>query len=154
MKLPNLTTNLIKGLQEARSERLNTLSHLLSMGVGKILSAEVEKVSTLNQEQRQQLLNRTLETLMQLVQKPTTPAQSKQVSQLLAQQQLLSSPLLKLVQLKVNNQTLLTYTDKPVQPGQTIKLSLTDANRLVLLDNIPKPAPGTSTGPQIQQQNQ
>lgn len=145
MKLPNLTNNMITGLQEARSERLNTLSQLLSMGVGSSKTATVEKLAPVTPEQRQQLLNRTLETLMQLTQKPASRNQRGQISQLLEQQQLLKSPLLKLVQLQINNRPVLTYTDKALQLGQKLTLTLSESNRLVQLADSPKPQ-ATSPG--------
>lgn len=144
MKLPNLTSNMITGLQEARSERLNTLGQLLSMGIGSSKTATVEKLAPVTPEQRQQLLNRTLETLMQLTQKPASDTQRGQISQLLEQQQLLKSPLLKLVQVQINNRPLITYTDKPVQVGQQLTLNLAESNRLVQLADSPKPAAANS----------
>ncbi len=139
MKLPHLTNNMITGLQETRSERLNTLGQLLSMGVGSSKTATVEKLALVTPEQRQQLFNRTLETLMQLTQKPASNSQRGQISQLLEQQQLLKSPLLKLVQVQINNRPLITYTDKVLQVGQQLTLNLAETNRLVQLSSPPKP---------------
>lgn len=160
MKLPTLTNNMITSLQEARSERLNTLGQLLSMSVGSRKTATVEKLAPVTQEQRQQLLNRTLETLLQLTQKPASSSQKGQISQLLEQQQLLKSPLLKLVQVLINNRPLITYTDKTLQVGQKLTLSLAESNRLVQLAATPKPATASpsQTGSQnlseTQRQNQ
>ncbi|MDQ2077850.1 flagellar hook-length control protein FliK [Marinimicrobium sp. ABcell2] len=146
MKVPSVINPLLQGLQEARAERINTLVQLLSIGVGKTESALVQKVAPLSQEQRQPLLNSTLDALVKLARVPASTQRDQQLAQLLEQKQLLNSPLLKLVKLLVNGRSLVTYTDRPVEPGQAVNVRLTDANRLVLLAD----RPNTTSNSQLQ----
>jgi hypothetical protein len=147
MKVPNLLNSLFTGLREARAERITTLVQLLSIGIGKTQSALVEKVAPPSQEQRQSLLNSTLDALVRLARAPDSSQRDQQLAQLLEQKQLLNSPLLKLVKLLVNGRPLVTYTDRPVEPGQTINVRLTDSNRLTLLPDTSKD-PKTASNPQ------
>lgn len=136
INLPPINQQLIKGLEQARTEQLTNLSKLLGISVGNSLLASVENVEPVTAQQRSELLKHTEEQLQQLYRSPATPAVKAQINQLLEQQQLLKSPELKWVHLLVNNRALLTYTDKPPQPGQSLPIQLTDAQRLVQLGPI------------------
>lgn len=151
MKVPNVISTLLDRVQEGRAERIQTLVQLLSMGVGQNQNAQVEKVAPLTQEQRQSLLSATLEALAQLDKAPPGAQRERQLSQLQAQQQLLNAPLLKLVKLLLNGRPLVTYTDRPLEPGQTVQVRLTDSNRLVLLPlHQEATAPRASLSPHAQ----
>lgn len=131
--LPPITQNLHTGIQQVRSEQLATLSKIVGLTVGSTAMALVEQVAPATQSQRDLLLSQNQQLLAQLQQKPATPAVKLQINTLLDQQQLLNAPPLKFVQLQVNNRSLLTYTDQPVQTGQHIPVKLDAQQRLVQL---------------------
>ena len=130
-----------------RTEQLATLSKITGLSIGSTLMAVVEQIAPASQSQRDLLLAQNQQLLAQLQQKPLTPAIKLQIAGLLEQQQLLASPPLKLVQLQLNNRSLLTYTDQPLQPGQQIPVKLDAQQRLVQLFTAldPRPVPNAST---------
>lgn len=133
LKVSNLISRLLDRGQEGRAERVQTLVQLLSVRIGQPQSAQVQNVAPVTSEQRQSLLNATLEALAQLEKVPPSAQRERQVGQLQAQQQLLNAPLLKLVKLLLNGRPLVTYTDRTLEQGQTVQVRLTDSNRLALL---------------------
>lgn len=143
--LPPITQNALTGLQQARSEQLATLSKLIDITIGSTTLASVEKVAPINAAQRELLLQQTRDLIAQLNNQPKNPAAKLQLEKLVEQQKLLTSSLLKLVQLQVNGRELLTYTDKPLQQGQSIAVRLDNLQRLVQLVSLPVTgAPTTS----------
>src|SRR5690625_4354795 len=130
LKVPNVISTLLDRGQEGRAERVQTLVQLLSVRIGQPQSAQVQNVAPVTSEQRQSLLNATLEALAQLEKVPPSAQRERQVGQLQAQQQLLNAPLLKLVKLLLNGRPLVTYTDRTLEQGQTVQVRLTDSNRL------------------------
>jgi hypothetical protein len=129
--LPPVTQTLLNDLQQTRAEQIATLSKLLNLSLGTSSLATVEKIAPITQPQRDLLLTQSNQILTQLNINTNNPAIKVQINNLLEQRLLLNSPLLKLVQLQVNGRELLTYTDKPVQPGQLIPVKLDTLQRLV-----------------------
>lgn len=138
INLPPITQQPAKAIDKVVAQPqivpLANISKLVGITVGNNVLAEVEKVEAINPQQREELLKRTQDVLMQLYRSPATPAIKAQITQLLEQQQLLNSAATKWVHLTVNGQPLLTYTDKPLLAGQSIPVQLSDAQRLVLMD--------------------
>src|SRR5690606_9622362 len=114
INLPPVTPQLLKGLEQGRSEQLAALSKVLNIAIGNQVNASVEKIEAITPQQREVLLKLTQEALQQLSRNPVTPAAQAQIARLLEQQQLLGSAQLKWVHLQVNSRPLLTYTDKPL----------------------------------------
>lgn len=137
INLPPLSSQLLKGLEQGRSEHLAALSKLLNVAIGNQVTASVEKIEAITPTQREELMKRTHEALQQLLRSPATPAVKAQIVRLQEQQQLLNSEQLKWVHLQVNSRPLLTYTDRALLPGQTVTVQLTDAQRLALVDPSP-----------------
>lgn len=137
INLPPLSSQLLKGLEQGRSEHLAALSKLLNVAIGNQVTASVEKIEAITPTQREELMKRTHEALQQLLRSPATPAVKAQIVRLQEQQQLLSSEQLKWVHLQVNSRPLLTYTDRALLPGQTVTVQLTDAQRLALVNPSP-----------------
>lgn len=118
---------------QGRAEGPSVLGQLLLAGVGRSQSAStearVQSVAPASSEQRQQLASRLLDVLLQLQGKPDSPAKQQQLTRLNEERQLLDSPLLKLVRLELKHQSLVTFTDRPVTPGENIRVYLGE-NRL------------------------
>lgn len=142
-QLPPVTSNATSALQQSRSEQTAALSKLLDLTLGTRALATVEKVSAITQPQRELLLAQTAALLAQLQGKAHNPAAKAQITSLLEQQSLLNSAALKLVQLHINGRQLLTYTDKPLQSGQSLAVKLDNLQRLIQLALLPaEQAPG------------
>ncbi len=139
INLPPLTPQLIKGLEQGRSEQLAALAKVLNVAIGNQVSASVEKIEPISPAQREALLKQTQEALQQLLRSPATPVIKAHIVRLQEQQQLLSSEQLKWAHLQINGRPLLTYTDRPLLPGQTHTVQLTDAQRLALIELPPAP---------------
>lgn len=137
INLPPITQSLIKGVEQARAEQMATLSKIIGITIGNNVIATVEKVEPINPQQREELLKRTQETLLQLQRSPATPAVKAQIAQLVEQQQLLSSTQVKWAHLQINGRPLLTYTDKPLAAGQSVSVQLSNPQRLVLTAPLP-----------------
>ncbi len=127
------TAQLISGVEQVRAEKVASLAKLVGLTLGNNLLASVERVEPIDPQQRDQLLRRTQEVLMQLQRLPLTPAIKAQIQQLTEQQQLLQSPQVKLAQLLVNGKPLIVYSDRPMTAGQSLMVQLTDSQRLVWL---------------------
>lgn len=143
IKLPDTTAALLRPVQESRTQRLTTLGQLIALGVNRTTTSEaqVQAVTPANSEQRQQLFNRLLDTLLQLQGKPESTQKLEQMARLNEERQLLNSPLLKLVRLQIQDKPLITYTDRPLKTGDTVQVYLKD-NRLWQL--APRPAGQTA----------
>ncbi|WP_347331407.1 flagellar hook-length control protein FliK [Marinimicrobium locisalis] len=100
-------------------------------------TAEVRSVAPANNEQRQQLLNRLLDTLLQWQGRPDSAQKTEQLARLADERALLNSPLLKLVRLMVRQESVVTYTDQPLKPGQRVPMYLSEG-RLWQLDAKPQ----------------
>lgn len=105
-------------------------------------TADVQTVTPVNSEQRQQLINRLVDTLLQWQGRPDSAQKTEQLARLADERALLNSPLLKLVRLMVRQESVVTYTDQPLKPGQRVPMYLTEG-RLWQLDA--KPQTGTET---------
>ncbi|WP_027331134.1 flagellar hook-length control protein FliK [Marinimicrobium agarilyticum] len=105
-------------------------------------TAEVQTVTSVNIEQRQQLINRLVDTLLQWQSRPDSAQKTEQLARLADERALLNSPLLKLVRLMVRQESVVTYTDQPLKPGQRVPMYLAEG-RLWQLDA--KPQTGTET---------
>lgn len=141
MDITNLTQNLIKGLEQKNTEQLVTLSRLLDIALEKIVLASVTETAPVTPQERDVLLAKTIAALLnhnKLTNNITqlTPALRAELTRLLDQQALIKSPELKWVTLLVNNQSLLTYTDKPLTIGQTVPLQLASPQKLVFLEML------------------
>jgi hypothetical protein len=139
MDITNLTQNLIKGLEQKNTEQLVTLSRLLHVALGKVVMASVTETAPVTPQEKDALLAKTVAALAQsnkLVSNiaQLTPALKAEITRLLDQQALIKSPELKWVTLLVNNQSLLTYTDKPLTIGQTVPLQLVSPQKLMVLE--------------------
>lgn len=131
--LPPITQTLPGTNRPTAIETSASLSRLTGLSLGSTAMAIVEQVAPVTQSQRDLLLAQNQQLLTQLQQRPATPAVQQQILNLQDQQQLLTSPPLKLVQLQLNNRQLLTYTDQPVQVGQQMPVKLDLQQRLTQL---------------------
>jgi len=95
-------------------------------------TALVKEVAQVQESQRQALLNRLLERLAGVRALPESPQKTQQLAKLAGEQQLLQSPQLKLLRLEIRQQTLVTYSDRPLVAGESIKVLL-KGQRLVQL---------------------
>ncbi len=132
-KMTSPVPQLVTGVEQARAEKIATLARLVGLTVGNSVLASVERVEAIDPQAREQLLKQTQDMLLQLQRAPLTPAVKAQIQQLVDQQQLLQSPQLKLAQLLVDGRPLLTYTDRPLQPGQPVPVQLAEGQRLVMM---------------------
>ncbi|BFM15982.1 hypothetical protein R50073_21650 [Maricurvus nonylphenolicus] len=131
--LPSFFQNSIKELQNQRQAEVESLAQRISLKVGQTTSALIERITPVNQ----QLADR-----MSQLQNTNLTAKANPLPA-----QLLSQPNLKLIELAVQGQTLLTLTDQPVKSGQTVQLLLKTAAQLVLV-------PDNKTGTLNTQTNQ
>ena len=146
MDITNIPQNLIKALEQKNTEQLATLSRVLNLVVGKTLMASVISAEPVSPQDRAALLKQTSEALAQITKQAAnpstqTPAVKAEIARLVQQQQMLQSPQLKWVNLVVNGKPVVTYSDRPLNPGQTISLQLQTPQKLVVLDTtaeIPK----------------
>lgn len=117
------------------------------------INAEVRSVAPVTAEQRQQLINRLVDTLLQWQSRPDSAQRTRQLARLADEQQLLNAAQLKLIRLNVQQQSVVTYTDRPLKPGQQVAIYLA-GNRLWQLaspgtESAPRPTWQTPEGAQI-----
>lgn len=110
------TRQLLQGLQSGRNSALQAMVRALDLQVGDTLSAQVQRIRPLSDQQRQ--------ALQQALQQQALGTELKS---------LLQSPRLQLVELTARGQPLLTFSDQALRPRQTLQLQLAGAARLVLL---------------------
>jgi hypothetical protein len=137
MDITNIPQNLIKALEQKNTEQLAVLSRVLNLVLGKTLIASVTATAPVTPPERAELLKQTAAALAQLNQQSIeklTPAVKIEIARLIQQQNLIQTPELKWINLVVNNRPLLTYSDRPLTPGQTIPVQLQSPQKLVLLD--------------------
>lgn len=140
MDISKITPSFTQALEQNHAEQLQALSRVLNLVVGKAQLASVIATQSVSQSERAQMLKQTTAALAQLqkqVANPATatPAVKAEITRLTQQQQLLQSPNLKWVDLMVNNRSLTTYSDRPLQPGQPLLIQLQSPQKLVLLDD-------------------
>ncbi len=148
---------------QTKPDPLSNLAKLLNLRVGETVAATVEKVSAVSAEQRQTLLARyqnaaqpnstgagdKRSTSTQTPASVPVPGNASKPGQPLtpgtpgnlgggkipaAVEKLLQSPLLQLVQLRVKQQSQLSFTDKPLQAQQTVSVKLLTPQQLVITD--------------------
>lgn len=108
---------------------MRLLTESLARSPASAVSAEVRQVAPVTAEQRQQLINRLVDTLLQWQSRPDSANRTQQLARLADEQQLLNAAQLKLVRLNVQQQNVVTYTDRPLKPGQQVAVYLAE-NRL------------------------
>lgn len=157
MDLGSVNEKLLQNLQRAQIEQVAVISKSLGLKIGSQFLAQAEKVTQATPAERADIIKSIDATLAQLNKNSAAPATRALINQLNEQKQLLQSPALKLVNLTVNPtsvtgtaaipntnvqntalQNLLTYTNLPVQTGQTLLLQITDGSRLQILQPLSK----------------
>ncbi len=156
MELGSITDKLVQNHQRAQIEKIMAITKALGLKVGSHFLADVQKVTQATPEERAQLIKSIETNLAQLNKNSAAPAIKALISELEAQKKLAQTPGIKLVALSVNtpaaatttpNATtspsvattnLLTYTNQPIQAGQTLLMQLSEAQRLQLLQVLSK----------------
>ncbi len=157
MDLGSINEKLLHNLQRTQIEQVALISKSLGLKIGSQFLAQAEKVTQATPTERAEIIKSIDATLAQLNKNSAAPATKALINQLTQQKQLLQDPTLKLVNLNVNPtlltgttttantnvqntalQNLLTYTNQPVQTGQTLLLQLTDNARLQILQPLSK----------------
>jgi hypothetical protein len=139
MDITNIPQTLIKGLEQKSTEQLQALSRVLDLVVGKTVMAEVTSATPVTQAERNELLKQTAAALTKINAQFPDPSKippnvKAEIARLVQQQNLVQMPDLKWINLLVNNRPQLTYSDRPLTPGQTIPVQLQGPQKLVLLD--------------------
>ncbi|PUA26427.1 MAG: hypothetical protein B0W54_21935 [Cellvibrio sp. 79] len=157
MDLGSINEKLLHNLQRTQIEQISLISKSLGLKIGSQLLAQADKVTQATPDERAEILKNIDATLAQLNKNSAAPATKALINQLVEQKQLLQDPTLKLVNLNLSPtlvagttatptmngqntalQNLLTYTNQPVQTGQTLLLQLTDNSRLQILQPLNK----------------
>ncbi len=157
MDLGSINEKLLHNLQRTQIEQVALISKSLGLKIGSQFLAQAEKVTQATPTERAEIIKSIDATLAQLNKNSAAPATKALINQLTQQKQLLQDPTLKLVNLNVTPtlltgttttantnvqntalQNLLTYTNQPVQTGQTLLLQLTDNARLQILQPLSK----------------
>ncbi|WP_039913577.1 flagellar hook-length control protein FliK [Cellvibrio mixtus] len=157
MDLGSINEKLLHNLQRTQIEQIARISKSLGLKIGSQFLAQAEKVTQATPTERAEIIKSIDATLAQLNKNSAAPATKALINQLTQQKQLLQDPTLKLVSLNANPtlltgttvtantnaqnialQNLLTYTNQPVQTGQTLLLQLTDNARLQILQPLSK----------------
>ncbi|MFO1387833.1 flagellar hook-length control protein FliK [Cellvibrio sp.] len=137
MDITNIPQNLIKTLEQKSTDQLAALSRVLNLVLGKTVMASVVSTEPVTPQERAELLKQTTAALAQLNQQTVgklTPAIKNEIARLMQQQNLIQSPELKWINLKVNGRSLLTYSDRPLTAGQSVPVQMQSPQKLVLLD--------------------
>lgn len=132
IKLPDPGASLNLSPTQSRSQAPGGLSGLARLAATAAIGREprtastalVKEVAQVQETQRQALLNRLLERLAGVRSLPEGPQKTQQLARLAGEQQLLQSPQLKLLRLEVHQQSLVTYSDRPLVAGESIKVLL------------------------------
>jgi len=147
MDISNIQQTLLKGLEQKNTDQLIALSRVLNLIVGKTLIANVTATQPVTAQERAVLLQQTNAALTQLnkqVAITPTPVLKAEIARLTQQQQLVQSPQLKWVDLAVNNRPIVTYSDRPLTPGQNVAIQLQSPQKLVLLNDSVTTEPNSS----------
>lgn len=141
-RIDNVNETVIKtdNASKATPNTIITSTTKANTPVTTIQTATVIKTIPITDSERQELLNKITDDLAKINKLVSSSAQTipsikEVVSTLLEQQALIKSPDLKWLQLSVNNQTVKTYTDKPVTTGQTIPVQVTSSEKIAILDS-------------------
>lgn len=161
MELSSVTDKLVQNLQHAQLEQIKTITKVLDLKIGSQFVADVQKVVQATPDERAQLIKSIEANLAHLNKNSAAPAVKELINQLVEQKNLAQTPALKLVTLSVNtpivtvtnpaisapvhvpvtapaSTTLLTYTNQPIQIGQTLLMQLAEGQRLTLLQPLTK----------------
>lgn len=157
MELSSITDKLAQNLQRAQIEQIMSITKVLGLKVGSQFLADVQKVTQATPEERAQLVKSIEANLAQLNKNSAAPAIKALISELEAQKNIVQTPGVKLVTLAVNTPatatpsvpatpippvpavaTLLTYTNQPLQIGQTLLMQLSEGQKLQLLQPLTK----------------
>lgn len=157
MELSSITDKLVQNAQRAQIEQIMAITKVLGLKVGSQFLADVQKVTQATPEERAQLVKSIEANLAQLNKNSAAPAIKALISQLETQKNIAQTPNVKLVTLSVNTSTpvnssastttipsapltttLLTYTNQPLQVGQTLLMQLSEGQRLQLLQPLTK----------------
>lgn len=156
MELSSITDKLVQNLQQAQLDQIKTITKVLDLKIGSQFTAEAQKVTQATPDERAQLIKSIDANLAQLNKNSSAPAVKELINQLLEQKNLAQTPSLKLVTLAITTPTtpvinsavvntppaaittLLTYTNQPIQLGQTLLMQLGDGQRLQLLQPLTK----------------
>jgi hypothetical protein len=156
MELSSITDKLVQNLQRAQIEQIMTITKVLGLKVGSQFLADVQKVTQATPEERAQLVKSIETNLAQLNKNSAAPAIKALINELEAQKNIAQTPNVKLVTLSINTPapitpniptavtppplttTLLTYTNQPLQVGQTLLMQLSEGQRLQLLQPLTK----------------
>jgi Flagellar hook-length control protein FliK len=157
MELSSITDKLVQNVQRAQIEQIMSITKVLGLKVGSQFLADVQKVTQATPEERAQLVKSIEANLAQLNKNSAAPAIKALIRQLETQKNIAQTPGVKLVTLTVNTPatvipsvpatttppapvaaTLLTYTNQPLQIGQTLLMQLSEGQRLQLLQPLTK----------------
>ena len=151
MELKPITDKLVQNLQRAQVESVVAVTKALGLKTGSQFLAEVSQVTQATPEERAQLIKAIEDNLRQLNQTSSAPAIKALVNQLMEQRNLAETPGVKLVNLTLTPPAspsasqmtpmpvaLLSYTNLPVQPGQTLLMQLSESQRLQVLQILAK----------------
>ncbi len=157
MELSSITDKLVQNVQRAQIEQIMSITKVLGLKVGSQFLADVQKVTQATPEERAQLVKSIEANLAQLNKNSAAPAIKALISELEAQKNIAQTPGVKLVTLAVNTPaavipsipatttppvpiatTLLTYTNQPLQIGQTLLMQLSEGQKLQLLQPLTK----------------
>lgn len=102
------------------------------------VTGRVEEVRTATTEQRQRLLSRLMEAISHWQTRPDSPRRNEQLARLNAERALIDSPLLKLVRVQVQRESIVTFTDRPLRPGQSLPLYLSSGRLWQMAESSPQ----------------
>lgn len=132
MDAGNINRRLIQDLQLNQSQVLQALTKVLGAKLGDQLIARVKEINTVPAEARAQLTEQLKNQLAQINTSSEAPAVKALSKQLMTQLAMLESAQLRLAQVSIKGQVLLTYTDQPLNAGQLLLLKLDASQRLVI----------------------
>ena len=157
MELSSITDKLVQNLQRAQIEQIMTITKVLGLKVGNQFLADVQKVTQSTADERAQLVKSIEANLAQLNKNSAAPAIKALIAELESQKNIAQSPNVKLVTLSLTTPaptnpnipgttsppttlttSLLTYTNQPLQVGQTLLMKLSEGQRLQLLQPLTK----------------
>ncbi|QEY15001.1 flagellar hook-length control protein FliK [Cellvibrio sp. KY-GH-1] len=154
MDLGSINEKLLHTIQRAQIEQVTLISKTLGLKIGSQFLAQVQKINQATPAQREEIIKTIDATLAQLNKNSSAPATQALINQLTEQKKLLQEPAIKLASLNVTPQlmtgtatstamssnptlqNLLTYTNLPLQTGQTLLLQIAEGSRLQLLQPL------------------
>lgn len=154
MDLGSINEKLLHTIQRAQIEQVTLISKTLGLKIGSQFLAQVQQINQATPAQREEIIKTIDATLAQLNKNSSAPATQALINQLTEQKKLLQEPAIKLASLNVTPQlmtgtatstamssnptlqNLLTYTNLPLQTGQTLLLQIAEGSRLQLLQPL------------------